>query len=158
MKHAYWLHDALSRHLVESSHVRLLQEPLSDTDILELQDKFLSNGVQPLKVKNIAQGRSIVEKFLQTLNIYHDVACLTVSDLPFSAPTTNMHDELLKGGYLDPLEPQYLEEFFIEHFYFDFLWIEATEDLLSSKWFSDVEKKIFSYKINQHIPIIVLLV
>ncbi len=143
--------------LITSSHIiTTIQDPLSECEILDLQDRFLSNGFQHIKVKNMHTGRRLVHQFLTSLSVYHDVACVTLSDIQLESNVTNVHYELLVGGYLDPFQLRYLEEFFIEDFYFDFMWIEATRTLLTSFWFKYFEKKVLDFKLEQHLPMIVI--
>jgi hypothetical protein len=131
--------------------------PLSDNDILEIQEKFLSNGFHYLKWQNAKQGRTMMYCFLDSLSRYHDVACLTIDPFPMRETITDMYTELYDGGYLRPGESYYLEEYFIERFYFDFIWIEATPKLLASNWFQDVKHKIIDLGIDQQIPIVVTI-
>ena len=72
------------------------------------------------------------------------------------APRRVSTEVLSEGGYLDPMSQYDLDEFFIEEFYFDFMWIEATHNLLTSTWFQDFENKIEDFKINQHIPMVMI--
>ncbi len=140
-------------------HVVKITNPLTETDILDLQDTFLRNGFQHIKVKDVATGRRLVNTFLNSLAIYHNIACVTTLDVPPQDNVTNVYHELTIGGYLDPLDPRFLDEFFIEDFYFDFMWIEATNDLINnSSWYKYFEKKLLELKLEEHIPMIVLSV
>ena len=151
-----WLHHASSRQLMRYFHeITEAYQPLSEQAILEIQEKFLVNGFQYLKARSIQEGRSIIETFLQTLNFYHNVACLTtVKKLPLYE-ATDIYAVLEVGGYLDSFEQQYLEEYFVEHFYFDFMWVEATTEMLISDWFEEVKKTLINSAIDQHIPILI---
>lgn len=153
-----WLHHASSRQLIQHVHeINLIQEPFSDTDIFELQEKFLTNGFHYLKAQNIAKGRSIIKKFLKILALYQDIACLTVNNqsaLP--EHTIDIYYDLTTGGYLNTFQPYYLEEYFFD-FYHDFMWIEANQELLLSSWFDNVITKIIDMAIDQHIPIVVIV-
>lgn len=156
MRKIDWLHHASSRQLMHYIHeISKVHQPLSEQAILEIQEKFLSNGFQYLKVKSIKEGRSIIETFLNTLTLYNDVACLTTTKDPILHNATDIYGIFEAGGYLSPFESCYLEEYFIEHFYFDFMWIEATMDMLTSTWFEDVKKILIHTAIDQHIPILV---
>ena len=78
-----WLHRASPRQFVNHIHeIEGISQPLSEHEILEVQEKFLSNGFQYIKFSSIEEGRSIIEAFLQTLPLYHDVACLTTQTPP----------------------------------------------------------------------------
>ena len=152
MKRMNWLENAPSTWFMAP---RLIEEPLSESDILYLQDAFLTNGFHHIQVKNVAAGRNIIRTFLDSLAVYHDTACLTAVDLGQEG-VFDINNALHDGGYLDLLGDKELEEFFIEEFYFDFMWIEASRELISSAWFIDFERKLEDFKITRHIPMIVI--
>ena len=135
---------------------KVIREPLTEIEILDLQDAFLTNGVHIIKVKNVAAGRNLVAVFLESLHCYHDTAMLTVSDVPLEKSVVNLYEVLIQNGYLDNLDLPDLEEFFLEKFYFDFVWLEATEELIANRWFAEFETKLTDLKINNHIPIVFL--
>src|SRR3989337_574496 len=112
MRKVDWLHNASSRHLVEHLHeINLITQPLSDSDIFDLQEKFLSNGFQYLKAKDVDKGRSIIYAFLNSLGLYHDIACLTLAAPSLEEKVTDLYYELKGGGFLNSFEPYYLDEF-----------------------------------------------
>jgi hypothetical protein len=153
-----WLHHALSHQLAEHLHeFDLIQEPFSEHQILALQEKFLTNGFQYIKVKSVVKGRLIIEPFLASLGIYTDIAVLSTTPILPQAPMTDIYYELSNNGYISTFEPLYLDEFFIESFYHDFMWIEATRDVLNAHWFDDIKRKIIDIGIDQHIPILIVL-
>lgn len=154
-----WLHHTSPRRLVERLHeINLITEPFSDSQILDLQEKFLTNGFSYVKASSVVKGRSIINAFLNSLHVYHDPVCLSVAKLPIiQSPVFDLYTELQAGGYLSSFESYYLDEFFIERFYFDFMWIEATRELLISSWFEDVKSKMLDMGLDQHIPIIVVV-
>lgn len=156
MRKIDWLHHASSKQLMHYIHeISGVHQPLSEQSILEIQEKFLSNGFQYLKVQSIQEGRALIETFLNTLGLYNDVACLTTAKDSIPHNATDIYRILEAGGYLSPFEDYYLEEYFVEHFYFDFMWIEATTDMLMSSWFENVKKILIHTAIDQHIPILV---
>ena len=158
MRKIDWFHHASSRQLVQHIHeITLVQEPFSDSDLIDLQEKFLTNGFQYLKARNIAKGRLLIGSFLKSLNLYHDVAYLSLDhSLYFPHSIGNVYDELSIGGFLNSFKPYYLEEYFFD-FYYDFMWIEANQELLLSPWFEDVISKMISMGIDQQIPIVVVV-
>lgn len=128
---------------------------LAEHEILALQEKFLTNGLHHIKVETIVAGRELLGQFLPSLQtIHHQVACITLSDLPLQNDIVDVYQELTLCQKVDGYD---LEEFFIERFYVDFLWIEATPLLLKKEWFGDFEKKLLDYNIEKQIPIIVML-
>ena len=136
-----------------SKHVR---EPFSEYEILDLQDKFLNNGLHYITVCNLDFGRSLINRFLRSLNCYHNNAILTISNPVGDGSTTDLYYELLQGGYINSSTNKDFDEFFIDQFYYDFMWIEACHELVDQSWFSDFFSKMASYKIDQHIPVLVI--
>lgn len=130
----------------------LFKEPLTESDILLLQDKFLTNGFQHIQLQNIETGRALIETFLDSMHLYNAVACLTLAHELLPAHVSDVYYELVTSRYIH----NNLEQFILDEFYFDFLWIEATSDLLKSDWYQELEHFIIDYKIDQHIPIIVI--
>jgi len=137
----------------KSKHVR---GPLSEHDILDLQDKFLNNGFHYINVSDLQFGRSLVFQFLKSLKHCHENAILTVSMSLLDAPITDVYYELIQGGYLDKSQHKDLDEFFIDQFYYDFLVIEACHELVDSYWFSEFFNRLINFKIDQNIPVLVV--
>jgi len=159
MRKIDWLHHTPSRQLVEHFHeINLFSAPFSDGDILDLQEKFLTNGFQYLKAQNVFKGRELIHDFLQSLSLYHEIGCLTVAPRPqLKEGIVDLYYELTCGGYLNTFDQNFLDEFFIDQFYFDFIWIEATRSLLMTTWFEDIKKKIIDMAIDEHLPIMVIV-
>ncbi len=150
--------DTASVRFIESLQFisKYVQRPFTEKDILELQDTFLTNGFQFLRMDTIPFGRTVIETFLMSLNHFHDVACLTTSTQPLPPMVTNIYQLLDQGGFLEPYSMLDFEEFFLEYFYYDFIWIEASYDLLSQPWFTYFEQKMVDLKLHERTPIIVL--
>lgn len=129
-----------------------VQEPLTETDILSLQDKFLTNGFHHIQVQKLEIGRSLIETFLDSMHLYKDIACLTLEHEPLQPPISDIYYELVTSEYIKTN----LEQFFIDQFYYEFVWIEATAQLLKTEWYQEFEHFIIDYKIDQHIPIMVI--
>lgn len=158
MRKVDWLYHDSSRAFINHIHeINLIKQPFSDKDILEIQEKFLCNGFQYLKGQNIGQGRKIIYTFLESLAAYHDVACLTLDPQPLGEGITDLYAELCGGGYLNSFDPHYFEEYLIEQFYFDFVWIEATRSLLMSPWFEHIKEKMLEAAIDEQIPLLVFV-
>lgn len=134
-----------------SKHIR---EPLSEFDILDLQDKFLNNGFHYIAVNNINFGRSLIDRFVHSLHCYHDNAILTISSPITGSCVIDLYYELLQGGYTSGGRD--IEEFFIDQFYYDFLCIEACHELVDQRWFIHFFSQLLHFKLNKHIPILVI--
>ncbi len=144
MKFFSSIQQSFSRCAINSFHTsKLIKKPFSETDILYLHDRFLSNGFQYITAKDIAAGRSIIDTCLTSLNYYQDIACLSV---------INVYEELLWKG----LSTCNIEEYLLDQFYSDFMWIELTSILATEVWFTKFEQLIIDLHIDQHMPIVIL--
>jgi hypothetical protein len=134
-----------------------MQYPFTDADIIELQDKFLTTGLHSIKVPNVAEGRFAINTILKSLNCYSNVACLSMHDTELESKFFDMYYGLTLGGYVHGNFEQKLDEFFLEQCDVDFLWIEATIQLVEQPWFYSFERKLSQFKIDLQIPIVVLV-
>lgn len=129
-----------------------LPKTLSEETILHLQAMFITPGFHALYVQDIATGRAIIKSQLEALNWYHSVGCLvTHADYTFSYAHNIIHD--LKHSIIDT---QIIESFFLDVFYYDFLWIELTTELEAMTWIKDFETQLLTYRLDETIPIIVV--
>ena len=130
-------------------------QPFSEKEILYLQELFLTNGCHWLRVKDIHTGRSIVLTLLYSLNYYHDVAYLSINTMTLDSTMFDVYAHMLEKKYL---EGQYydMEDFLIEHFYADFLWIEETCELQMAPWYTHFLQALNDLKLDKHIPLVFL--
>lgn len=127
---------------------------LSEQQILELQDLFLTNGFHQISVPSIKEGRSLTQIFLRALGCYQTVGCVSNTNMTLKKGIFDIHNYLLACGYLDKENSRDLARFFIEEFDFDFIWIEKKQN---DHWADYFEEKIQEYSIDQQIPIVILL-
>lgn len=132
---------------------RVVSQPFSEADIIELHNRFLTTGFHSLKVKNIQEGRSLVYTLLASLNYHHNVACLSVASERLESYVHDIHKTLHEFG---PINEQALFDYFLDEFNCDFLWIEMSKELMAQSWFADFEQMIHDFHLNQHVPIIML--
>ena len=132
---------------------RKIVDPFSEQDILELQDEFLTNGFHYLTVSNIQTGRKIINTFLSSLNYYQEVGCLTIADQALVENVSNICKLLENSDYLQNMN---FEEFFLEQWYYDFVWIEAIEQLWYLPWFKKLYQQIVNGTIEDSLPIFIL--
>ena len=143
----------IARQMQNARHVR---EPFSDRDILDLQDTFLSNGLHFIKVDDVKSGRSLITLFLRSLNYYQHIASLNTSSAPLDSSVIDLYGELMVGGYLDAGASHVLEEFLLENFYYDFMWVEASERLVTSLWAAELFRQMNNLKLDQLIPVLIV--
>jgi hypothetical protein len=144
--------SVLGMHKMQST--RYVRVPFSEDDILELQDLFLSNGVHYIKVDDIQSGRFLMQQFLQSLDCYHNVACLSTSIEPLDPSVVDLYSELMVGGYFDKDSMVCLEEFFLAQFNFDFLWLESLNPGHEASWLQKILKHVKNFKLEHKLPII----
>jgi hypothetical protein len=124
----------------------------SELEILQLQDLFLIYGCHYLTVPTMAYGRAIISLFLESLR-FSRVGCLTTSSSALPSFVAGLHDELAFEGAL-AFDHHLLDEFLLNTFYYDFVWIECTEDLLKEPWFYYFEQKLHNYNLGASMPIV----
>lgn len=142
-----------------SKYVRL---PLSEYDILDLQEKFLSNGIHHITVDSLEIGRALIKTFVSSMHCYHENAILSTS---FDAASTlsgsdisfvDIYCELIQGGYIEDNKNFKFNDFFVDQFFYDFMLIEASEDLIDNSWFLKFFTSIKNCEIDRHMPIFVI--
>jgi len=135
-----------------SSHRhKVFTAPYSENDILYLQELFMSNGIHHISVPDIAAGRNLIEMFLSSLNCFYDIAYFG------SEPHTHTsYFDVLAHLKLYEKNAADLDEFFINEFYFDFMWLEQTPHFSASPRFTNFMHKLAELKVDQHLPIIIL--
>lgn len=150
------------------SRSRYIREPLSECDIIELQEKFLSRGVSHIAVERIEFGRELVKKFLSSIRCYHEnavlsicpEACQSLSSREYSF--TDIYDDLLSNGCINGSRgfgqnnSCSFNDFLFEQFFYDFLFIEACQELIDSDWFLEFFSALKDCEIDKQIPIIII--
>jgi hypothetical protein len=132
-------------------------QQLSEHEILSLQELFLTNGVHRVVSYDLFTGRTLIEIFLQAMEPhYHEKACLTSHTPMLDASVTDLYTllQLYVGSSKDDLT-EYLEEFFTEQFYLDFIWIEETTYLRSLPWYPLFLETMLALKLDHQLPIII---
>jgi len=134
-----------------------MKKPLTDKNILDLQEKFLTNGLHHIKVPTIHDGRTLIFTFLNSLSfILHSIACVTTSDTMLPENIINIHEQLSKIENFNTSHTDYMQNFFFEQFYFDFIWVEMTTSLITSEWYQEFENNFIDLKMNKNIPMLVV--
>jgi len=120
-------------------------------EILTLQALFLTNGLHFITVKNVTVGRSLMTAFLNTMPALRNIAVLTQEDF-LPECFVNIYTVMTAGQIYNQED---MTDFFINNFYYDFMWIEALPELHATTWFADLEHTIINLNIDMHMPIIV---
>jgi hypothetical protein len=143
--------EGLKRFVGARNGSKNIKTPFGENDILYLQNAFTTPGVHAIKVQDVKTGRKLVTQLLNSLKWYQDVAYLASSE---SVPYKRAKN--IFAHITQPITVEGMAQFFIENFYYDFLWIEATQELLKEPWLSSFEQQLVNYHIDHMIPIIVI--
>ncbi|MCX5924466.1 MAG: hypothetical protein NTZ68_03520 [Candidatus Dependentiae bacterium] len=104
--------------------------PLSDLEIIKLQNIFMTPGLHHISTENILSGRVLTDNILKSLQYYNFIGCLTTSQILSDLDIANMYELYLDCNEMFE-DTCSLEDLFIDCFHFDFVYIELSEDLLS---------------------------
>lgn len=131
---------------------RVVKAPFTEMDILYLQNVFTVPGVHTITVESVKEGRELIDQLLYSLDWYQDVAYLAASD---AVPYTKALNILTKIE--QPVTAETIAQFFIDEFYYDFLWIESNNSLATEPWIASFEYQLANFNIDHIIPIIIVL-
>lgn len=132
-----------------------LLQLVSEHEILELQDLFLTPGFNYLTVPSVQAGRELISSFLHSLQHYSQIACLSAGSAELPRDISSLHDEMAFYGAL-ALSHNALESFLLEQFHYDFLWIESSPELMQTAWYGYFEQKLSDFNIASTMPILVV--
>lgn len=135
-----------------NGNLRMIKEPFSENDVLYLQDLFLTPGVHQITVDNFSKVRVMINKVLKSLHYHQKAACLSFVDLCLESEICDIAQLLIADDYL--VSKDRLTLFFLDQFYFDFLWIEETPELLGSRWYEQFKQHLNDFNFNRSVPII----
>lgn len=98
--------------------------PLSDFDIIELQNLLMTPAVHHVKTQNIETGRFLMKTFLDSLKHYHHVGCFTFTQ------KNSLSKNVFNFLHLNRKQNvgEFVENFFIENPQVDFAWVESTSE------------------------------
>jgi hypothetical protein len=151
MRHLNAKQSASMYHAASIKNCTPIVYPFCEQDILDLHHKFLTPGFHTLTTNN-----HVMQTLLDSLNYHQNILVLTMKEPPITPAVTDLYSVLDESGYLQPLAIDTLDEFFINSFFYDFMWIEATTELLSTPWYMVFEHKLHEFNIDRQIPIILM--
>lgn len=134
---------------------KIISDELTEDDILVLQEGFLVNGFHHVQVSDVKNGREFIKAFLRSLDCYHNVACLTIDSLSDERGVTDLYRELCEYAREKTVKGC-LDEFFVEQFYYDFLWIECSDRLAQEFELEAFIQKLLHLKLTNTLPITLL--
>ena len=150
----YAASKGMRMNLVEAAPPMQLPSKLSIDDILCIQEMFLAKGLHHIMVPDIFEGRTLVHSFLQSMHYFHEVACLT-NDIETSlAPEEYNLLENLTDFCGQELTLDSIEEYFLEHYCADFMWIELSEALMNNPLVLQIAYIMHALDIAHRIPVV----
>ncbi len=103
-----------------------------------------------IRVSDELSGRLLIKNVLASLQWYYQVACITNTE-----DSVDFADNVI-ARLPKPLDDIAIERFFLEEFYYDFVWIELTKELQHEDWLDTFQHKLQEFQIDMIIPIIVI--
>lgn len=129
-----------------------LESRFSEQEAFCLQELLLTPGEHQVQVESISHGRQIMSNLLSAVRYHQNPACLSLESLPIQAGVSDIVKTLIMDDYL--VSPDRLALFFLDCFYFDFLWIEETQTLLDSIWYEQFKCYLVEFSFQKTIPVI----
>lgn len=135
---------------------KLFTPPFSECDVLQLQELFVTCGIHTIKVRNVDDGRFIIQTILDSLNYYHNIGCITNK----SGLATTVYDiintiEFNKNSGNNNQATD-LESFFSIYSCFDFIWVELTKSVQSMYSSEDIKKIFTMYHAQERMPVLII--
>ncbi len=127
-----------------------------EQSIITIQQYFMTPGMHCIYVPTVQQGRSLLRICLDSLQIFADVALLTVATQKCPTLYRDLYTEIKRAKALTTHNGR-LEEFMLTSFYNDFLIIEYTPNLIEQPWFGAFEQLLSRYAISESIPVIMFM-
>ena len=135
---------------------RKIDSALPVEDILYLQEIFLTAGLHHILVSDIASGRIIVGRLLKSMNYHHEIACLTNTwDPPLKKTVLDLYNSAIHYCG-DNASYDQIEEFFIEQYFADFMWVEISKSLLQIPFVGYVLQAMHELDLAHNMSIVVL--
>ena len=141
---------------MEAVKPRQIDSTLSVDDILYLQNIFLTSGLHHIKVPDVVSGRLIVSRLLQSMQYHHEVSCLTnIGKPPLKKTVLNIYNSLMRHCGQDASYDE-IEEFFLEQYFADFMWVEISGDLWEIPLVRYALQAMHDLEIAYQMPIVAL--
>jgi hypothetical protein len=142
--------------LIDDMPSRRLSTVLSQDDILYVQERFITNGLHHIVVQDIEHGRTLMEKLLKSMHYFQNVSCLAQSyPIAIDYEQSNLLENIQYYCGHD-IEADLIEEYFLECYMADFLWVELTETLLRNPLALQIVYSMHTLDIAHNIPVIAI--
>lgn len=125
----------------------------SDYDVLALQNIFLTSGYHTFCTQHVYRTRNLICSLVSAIPSFSSVACLTLDGGPLPDGFVDMYQELTCCTDLSPLS---IDDFLLNEFYYDFLWVECTPALLESSWFGHFRQRLYDFNLLKSLSVLAL--
>ena len=114
----------------------------TDAQIITIYDMLLKPGIYYWKMPDLKTGRNILWSFLQSLDYYDDIACISYNQDPLPLTVLPLVEYWQMTGYLDCAQQELLCSYFTQEWSHDFIWIEYDQALSNAPWLAQVEQQL----------------
>lgn len=134
--------------------------PLNDSEIIEIQNLFMTPKIHQLSTKNIITGRELLEKFAYSLN-YQKVGLISTVDFAWKQEAVNIY-KLAQEEYrqIDKLYQSsvstVIEKLCTEISFIDFVWIEITQKLCAQISKNEIQEIAQNLNSQGQVPVIMV--
>ncbi len=119
--------------------------------IIAFSDAFLTRGIHYVPVNSHKEVRELLLPFL---SLYYYSTLAYVSLIEQQLPN---QDIINLSGIFNTYKTEDLEEYLLNSFYYEFLWIELSPFLCHKQWYPLFAQKITDFNLPTRIPIIIFI-
>lgn len=129
------------------------KQVITEQQILELQDLFLTNGIHYLYVSSFEEGRTLIYDFLNALRCHTHVACATNYGHTLPSTIFDLQSYLDSFDFFNNQNVHEFQNFLNEEFDFDFVWIEQNSSYHNGRV---LEQTLVTMALDQRLPIFII--
>jgi hypothetical protein len=128
----------------------LLRNPVSEQDIIAMQDMLLTNGVHHLSCTDSVTIRPVITRFLEALHHFQTIAFLSFDEPIEQGMSSLIYEQLYYDVASRIVDPDFIYDFILHELVCDFLWIEHHPS------FSQFINVLLDLKIDKDMPILLV--
>ena len=131
---------------------RTYARELNEEDVLSLCDLFLSPGLHYISFSTIQEGRKTINLFIDLLKCYHSIGYIDRVGCKYNQGM-NLYE--LFAHYEDgKILRDAINEYFIQEFDYDFIWIVYPKYQVSNTFIHIFLDQLIEFNLDQKIPIV----
>lgn len=128
-------------------------QELGEDDILSLCDLFLTPGIHYVSFSSLREGRRIINLFVDLLKCYHAIGYIDRANCNYNQGM-NLYELFAHYDENGTALRQALNQFFIEQFAYDFIWIVYPKYQVARTFINIFLDQLIEFNIDQKIPVI----